>query len=397
METEPQFEDGDYSIKLLKVDENTARPILTSFPQNVPDKKDETSYEMLMKRKTATLRSVDSEIPQVGKFKKQADSVKYAIGYIDEGKKTINLLEILHSFSINRLLENDKKTELIGLNTTSSGMEHREMITQEIGTKKGKKILQQMKNKVIKEDTIHSAPEIKELMAQKAEEMQKDIEMNTTSYFQKEYERKKEILPDFNLSAKSAGKIYSLDSIIPPSETQFINTAMLENEKFINQYTKNLKQSQTWEGSSQEASEHKKKLLFYLNCLLTFFKIKRIELPLQEIASSSRTPLEIAKSIVQRFYEPTKKSGESEEVAFIRTKKLDTKLTCYIIILVLMIDGFKTNLSPLMATLRIDEDRISLLARELGCTINKTPEGVIGRLKKLIIESEDKFEKKKKL
>lgn len=97
---------------------------------------------MLRKRKTSALRSVGSVIQMLGKHKPQLDTCKYLIGFVEEDKARINLLEVEQSYPIYRHLANDKVGELVGLNTNAEGIEHREMIIQEIGTKKGKKILQ---------------------------------------------------------------------------------------------------------------------------------------------------------------------------------------------------------------------------------------------------------------
>jgi len=40
-----------------------------------------------------------------------------------------------------------------------------------------------------------------------------------------------------------------------------------------------------------------------------------------------------------------------------KSKALDIKMTCYILILNLIISGFKVNLKPLMKVLKMDEQR----------------------------------------
>lgn len=219
---------------------------------------------MLCKRSSALIRSIDSKIPYLGKFKASSQFSQYAIGFVDDKKKRINLVPV-NSFEVHRFLENDAKGELFGLNTNAEGFEHREMIVQEIGTKKGKKILQQIKNKVIKEDAIFSAVETKEIMAQKAEDIQNELEHNSLSHFQKEIERKKQFLPDFNISAKSAAKIYSIDSIMPKQDIQNLDLSLVDNQYFIHEYVGQLKSSINWSALTLEQAAHKKTLLIYLH------------------------------------------------------------------------------------------------------------------------------------
>lgn len=387
------MESDSFRFKVIDLPEDTAIPILASFPQNIPDRRDDTSFEMLKKRKISSLRSLDSSIPMSGKHRPALDTCKYLLGFIDADKKKVNLLEIKQIFEINRYLENDEKDDLVGLNSNVQGLEHREMIVQEIGTKKGKKIFQQMKNKVIKEDAIFSATEIKDLIAQKADEIQKEADKTDVSHFQKELERKKEILPEFNISAKSAGKIYNLDSLMPPQEAAKLKPNLADNDKFLVEYCKKLKSNINWSSLTEEQANHKKILLAYLNCLIIFYKLRKIDMPVQEVAANQKVPAEIAKGIVDRFYEPLKKEGGG--VTFTRSKKQDTKLSCYILVATLVINSFKADLEGLTQTLKVDADRMAMIAKECGCniTLDKN-ERKVAVLKKLRIETVDKFQRK---
>ena len=382
-----------YTFKVMHIAEGYARPVLASFPQNIPDKKDETSFEMLRKRKISELRSTDSIIPLSGKYKPHLDGSKFLLGFVDEEKKKVDLVEIEQTFEIFRHLKNDLKSELVGLNSNVEGFEHREMIVQEIGTKKGKKILQQLKNKVIKEDTIFSANEIKDLMFRKAEDIQNEIDQNEVGHFQKELERKKEILPEFNYSAKSASKIYNLDSLMPPHEVSKLNPALADNEKFLLHFTKELKANVNWRGITEEQTKHKRLLLCYLNCLMIFYKMRRIDVPIQEVASHQKLPVEVAKGIVDRFYEPLKK--EVGGIVFTRSKKQDTKLACFIVIAALSVSNYRIDVDKLTQALKLDYERLAMICREVGCnlTVDSTDHR-FAVLKKLRIEMVDKFQRK---
>jgi len=88
------------------------------------------------------------------------------------------------------------------------------MIIEEIGTKKSQKILKQLKNKIISESKIQSADQIKQIMKLQGSMIKGDFENEHLEEFQTEWNRKRSFLPEFNLSAKSAGKIYNHKSII---------------------------------------------------------------------------------------------------------------------------------------------------------------------------------------
>jgi hypothetical protein len=96
----------------------------------------------------------------------------------------------------------------------ASGLERKAIIVGEIGTKKSQKILRQMKNKIFSESKIQSAQDIKNIIKLQSGVYKDEIETQNLEEFQKEWNRKRTFLPDFNLSAKSASKIYNLKSII---------------------------------------------------------------------------------------------------------------------------------------------------------------------------------------
>lgn len=387
------MEGDSYSFKVLHVPEGYARPVLASFPQNIPDRKDDTSFEMLRKRRLSELKSIDSVIPMSGKHKPHLDTSKFLLGFIDEQKKRVEVVEIEQNFEIFRFLPNDLKSDLVGLNTNVEGLAHREMIVQEIGTKKGKKILQQIKNKVIKEDNIFSAPEIKDLMARKADEIQQEIDQTEVGHFQKELERKKLILPEFNYSAKSASKIYNIDSLMPPHEVAKLNPALADNETILLPYIQELKSEIDWDRLTEEQAKYKRLLLVYLNCLMKFYKLRRIDVPVKEIASQQKIPIETAKGIIDRFYEPLKK--ENSGVVFTRSKKQDTKLSCFIAIAALTLSNYRANADKLTQALKLDQSKLTLVFKEVGCNMTvDSSDRHFAVLKKLRIETVDKFQRK---
>jgi hypothetical protein len=90
-------------------------------------------------------------------------------------------------------------------------------------------------------------------------------------------------------------------------------------------------------------------------------KLKKISKDLMEISESLKMPLNIIQSILDTFYQKLKTKdgsvGCGGGVKYSKSKALDIKMTCYILILNLMISNFKVNLKPLMQVLKIDEPK----------------------------------------
>lgn len=158
------------------------------------------------------------------------------------------------------------------------------MIIEEIGTKKSQKILKQMKNKIISESKIQSADQIKQIMKMQGSMMKGDFETENLEEFQKEWNRKRSFLPEFNLSAKTAGKIYNHKSIISEDDYAELYISELFKPGIATPYVRDIisklgywrakNEDGTFEAepelpeSEKKALDSKKKQLLYLNYML---------------------------------------------------------------------------------------------------------------------------------
>ncbi len=310
---------------------------------------------MLKKRERPLLHSSTDYVDYIGKSNKQGDNSQYLVGFYNKKKGIVRLVPVERTYGFSRLLKQADGGELIGLNQDAKGMEHKEIIVQQLGTKKSKKILNQMKNKVIDEGRIQSASEIKQLIKLQAGALKDDLDEEKAKEFEKEWARKKSFLPDFNLSAKTPLKIYSLKSIMPDEEAAEIQPDYIDDPKYLNQYIIDTYGLIEWEKLTQKVQDEKKKQLVYLNYLIKMRRLKKVEQNLEELSSYMGIPLIIVNSILSRFYEPSK--GDTDSIRFVRPKPLDVKMICYIFILNLVILNFKVSLNSLMKVLMLDENK----------------------------------------
>ena len=72
-------------------------------------------------------------------------------------------------------------------------------------------------------------------------------------------------------------------------------------------------------------------------------------------------PLNIIQGFIDRFYESQKTTDGSEGIGggvkYSKTKTLDLKMTCFILILNLILMDYKVNLKDLMSVLKLDEQK----------------------------------------
>lgn len=227
-----------------------------------------------------------------------------------------------------------------------------------------------MKNKIISESKIQSANDIKQIIKLQSGVYKDEIETQNVEEFQKEWNRKRTFLPDFNLSAKSAGKIYNVRSIIseddyselyiselykPGIAIHYVRTIM----ESLSYYNKEGETNQELDEDQKKTQDAKKKQILYLNYLIKMKKLKKVDKDLTEVSESMKMPLNLIQGILDKFYEQGKSEGQGvgQGIKYSKTKALDIKMTCYILILNLIICDFKVNLKPLMNLLKMDEQR----------------------------------------
>lgn len=232
-----------------------------------------------------------------------------------------------------------------------------------------------MKNKIISESKIQSANDIKQIIKLQSGVYMDEIETQNLEEFQKEWNRKRTFLPDFNLSAKSASKIYNTKSIISEDDYSELYINELFNERVTLPYITDIVNAHgftyTEEGGQEvtidedektkKLNDTKKKNILYLNYLIKMKRLKKVSKDLMEISESMKMPLNIIQSILDKFYQKLKTTDGSDGcgggVKYSKTKALDIKMTCYIMVLNLIVNDFKVNLKPLMSVLKMDEQR----------------------------------------
>lgn len=314
---------------------------------------------MRKRQQTPCLLHEDNTITHVAKKLKRKENSIYLLGFYSKKSNSLRLVQAPDTFNFERSLKSQNSSAILKkFDQDAKGMRRKEILVQELGTKKSKKIMKQLKSKVIEEDRIQSADQIKQIIKMQAGEFKDEIKELEAEKFQREWNRKKSFLPDFNLSAKSAAKIYNLRSIISEEDDFILNPEKIDIDR-VNYYVVNLMDAFVFDEMDGETEDDTKKKLLYLNYLIKMKKLRKIEKPLEEISQNLEIPVVIVKSIVHKFFEPIqikdRTTGVNRGIKWFRNRALDIKLVCYIFILNLILMKFKINLKPLMKVLKLDE------------------------------------------
>ncbi len=118
-----------------------------------------------------------------------------------------------------------------------------------------------------------------------------------------------------------------------------------------------------------ENNEEKIKLCMFLNYFLQFYKLPN-SLPsqYQSVAEKNKIPILLFESLLSKF--SVAKLNDRKELKHVRTKPNNDALISHILILILHIEGFQINPRSLAKQLKIEESKIVVYLKEIGC-VNK--------------------------
>jgi hypothetical protein len=277
------------------------------------------------------LYAENSKFEYLGKHSEPLAAKKYILGFMEKGEKRIKLLELRDNFSIQQLIKAEGGTSTeFGMNTDIDHYAHKQLLVDELGTKKSQKILKQMKNKVIKDSAIHSVGEIKELFKKKGEQLREEQVDEDSERFQQELANRRKYLPDFNYSAKTASKIYNSKSLISEKDWGLLDLHSLGDKKRIHQYVNDTLRDQDEKLQGPDGGMKKKQML-YLSYLLTVFRNREISVNLNELSDQLGIPFEIMTGIIGKFFEQGESKTDSKR--YIRSKSMELKMSCHILVL----------------------------------------------------------------
>lgn len=275
---------------------------------------------------------------------------KHALGFL-EGDK-LRIVEVPYYFHVNKRVKTDSAL-VIGRRGSMNYQEKKELIVQEIGTTKSKKILKHQKTKIIDDKKISSIDEINGIFNEKAVTLHAEKEQNETLAQKSKIESLKTLLPVFNKNARFAHEIYSFESIVNRKDLEqidkkiFLDTASREALQSPVQMLYQ-KSGQTFENMEDNVV----KAWCYLNFMFSIFPIRKISKNLKELAKEKRVPPTILQFMVKNFYEQV---GSSETPEYIQTKNSALKFIAYMVVLILLLCEFRFEVGSIFPHFKMHE------------------------------------------
>ncbi|CCF58023.1 hypothetical protein KAFR_0D03750 [Kazachstania africana CBS 2517] len=182
--------------------------------------------------------------------------------------------------------------------------------------------------------------------------------------------------PLANLEATDVEQIYPLENIIPKRELQFIRVGHIlketDNEKRLEffPFTSSKYISKKLVTLTQPSQMVKLQLLYYLSLLLGVYENRRVNNKVKLLERINSPPETLIDGVLDRFTVARPgQFGRSKDRSFFVNPQNEDKLLCYILTIVLHLDNFIVEISPLAQELGLKPSKIVSLFRTIGAIV----------------------------
>ena len=284
---------------------------------------------------------------------KRSQIENHAIGYVEGG--VLRVVKVPYYFYMCKRIK--PETQKAVRRNSMSYAEKKELVVQEVGTNKSKKMLKNQKTRTIDESKIASLEQLQNMIGDRAEGLREQTAALKASESSKKLASLKELLPPFNEQARHPAEIYSVATLIPKAcfaEIKGKDFAKRVADKNLSKALLQIVDSLAIDLSQLE--EEAAKGWSYLDMMLHVFPMRRISRPVNELAVQKGLSPNVLSQIVGFFYEKHSKEGQHSE--HVKTNKSNLKFVSHITVLFLLLNKLKCEVLPLHSTLGVPEQEL---------------------------------------
>lgn len=335
----------------------------------------ETEFQLYKKRKhdEYVLHGENSRLEYDGESDPLAGSAsQYVVGVYDKESDKIQLYKA--PVVTSKIIPKSTKA-LKGPEIKSKGdvrfAAMRNALGEAFGTKKAKKAIADLERNRIDSDKLTDvAVDIVDTVKTASRDLP------TRAELQENVSASNRPTPVANVDATDVEQIYPVDSIIPKKELQFIRVGPILKEQDkeakleLFPYTGSKYVAKKLDIFTQASQMEKLQLLYYLSLLLGVYENRRVSNK-QKLLERLNTPPEIlVDGILERFTVLRGgQFGKSKNRSYFIDPQNEDKLLCFILAIVLHLDNFLVEISPLAQELGLKPSRIVNLFRILGAVV----------------------------
>lgn len=340
----------------LKIDTSTLNGskglILAEFlrGRREANPKDTFALEEVKKEGVAVLSLVDDSFEAEAVCNPKAQTESHVLAYVENGR--LKLVDVPYHFSIGKRVKTE--THKVVRRGSMSYQEKKELVVQEIGTTKSKKILKNQRTKHIDEQKIASMQDIQDQIDKRADGLRQETETRKQTEADQKIEVLREMLPEFDARAAHPEGIYSENAIVSAEILQKMDTAVFLNKLKTERVAKATAQIVEKTGADlTKLDSNSLRLWSYLDAMLTVYPIRKIYKSAAELAKEKGLLPAAVEDIYAKFYQQG--TNDEQKDVWVKTQKSSLKFAAFITVLYLLLNKLKFRLDVLYAPLGIAE------------------------------------------
>ncbi|QLG70190.1 hypothetical protein HG535_0A01290 [Zygotorulaspora mrakii] len=297
-------------------------------------------------------------------------SNQYLVGIFNPEKKSVQLYKapLIASKIFSKHTKNLSGPTIKSNDVRSSAL--RNALGEAFGTKKAKKAIADLeRNRVDSDKLVDSAVDIVDSVRTAA----KDLPSRQQLEEQVTHDRP---TPLANIDATDVEQIYPVENIIPKRELQVIRVGPLlketDHEKRLEllPYNKSQYISKKLPALTQATQMTKLQLLFYLSLLLGVYDNRRVNNKVKLLERLSSPSEILLDGVLERFTVlRAGQIGKSKDRSFVIDPQNEDKLLCYILVVILHLNNFIVEISPLAKELGLKPSKLVNLFRVIGAQV----------------------------
>ncbi|CAI4735195.1 BDM_1a_G0045170.mRNA.1.CDS.1 [Saccharomyces cerevisiae] len=299
-------------------------------------------------------------------------SNQYVVGLFNPEKKSIQLYKapVLVSKVVSKSSKNLRGPKIKSKSDTRPSA-LRNALGEAFGTKKAKKAIADLeRNRIDSDKLTDSAIDIVDSVRTASKDLPTRAQLD-------EITSNDRPTPLANIDATDVEQIYPIESIIPKKELQFIRLSSIlkeaDKEKKLElfPYQNNSKYvAKKLDSLTHPSQMTKLQLLYYLSLLLGVYENRRVNNKTKLLERLNSPPEILVDGILSRFtvIKPGQ-FGRSKDRSYFIDPQNEDKILCYILAIIMHLDNFIVEITPLAHELNLKPSKVVSLFRVLGAIV----------------------------
>ncbi|KAL3667739.1 hypothetical protein V7S43_007292 [Phytophthora oleae] len=374
-------------------DFDSAAPLVATFRNGPPppSQRKDMAFEMFenpANKKRLVVTSSEKVIytgANFGYLSSGHDFANYAVGVYDKKTKEVRLHNVDQIYIMQQLIKNSSENVDDNRGEDKSFMEQRRDLVEVFGSKKSKRMQKNREENIVDLEHISGATSISQTLKKKISAAQRKLEEeraqdgNYTKEAAALAATRNALLPPVDIDAPTPDRIYDL--------TKFMDSAVMDSLTIMAEEV--IEALQTTSVAEYSASlnlpslptrlmlslpapydVNKMCLIVYLAYMIDFYNSR---FPVRKSAAvfseEKGIPLVVVRHFLKLFTDISE--GNNGYPSYFQSKALKDKLSLYIIVVALTVNGFTLDLTEVGNDLKKSPIFIQSYARQLGCIVEK--------------------------